>query len=228
MIDKLLKLLPKSPAADKLVRWALSKNQFTDPQERHTSQQVAEELSAGLRLVGNPWKEDVDQNDFTGHHVVDYGKQLMVALPENADVLELVTEIKGPASHIVRGLAFGYNPTAVFQFYQRANDDERWAELLRDLGVKLSSDYPPGGYSSVWRGETGNVIVDPGDIDTIKPLYDEFDLISIVRWCPECQNYINVKNAEGDGADHCPHQPTHTPQNHPNTRHWFDFRFQRK
>jgi hypothetical protein len=79
--------LPDHPAKKKLLNWALSKNKHTNPRDRHTSDIIKNELYEKSRLVGNPWKEDVEESDLKDLYVYDYGEQLIVSLYDNKDVV---------------------------------------------------------------------------------------------------------------------------------------------
>jgi hypothetical protein len=228
LYDYFSKVLPKSPPVNKLLKWALSKHNHTNPGDKHTSELLIKELNTGARLVGNPWKENA-KGDLNGLYVIDYGSQLMVSLPENSDIVDLVINTDSPENHLVRGLAFGYDPIIVKKYYAGRATDHMWKNILKSNGVKLSSDYPSGGYASVVRGNSGTANVEPGDIDTIKPIIDKFPLIQILRFCPECNMSVMIKgdkNKYHDGIlQSCPHKPIHEPEKPANKRASYDFEF---
>lgn len=231
--------LPDHSAKNKLVNWAFSKNDYTNSSDKHTSGIVRKELLSGLRLVGNPWKEDVDQNELEGLYIADYNKQLMVSLQQNKDVVDYVINSSGAIEHAIRGLSFGYDPKKVHEYSNMQLKRKGWVEYLHENGVKLSSDYGNRGYASSTSGNTGDVVVEPTDLDTVKPILDKLELIRVLRWCPECKKYYHIS---GDNyteyQDHplyddikafdlseCPHKPISTPEKQGISRHWFVFTF---
>lgn len=232
------RLLGDSDPVAKLIRWSLSRHNFTDPGELHTSGVIRHELLTGRRLVGNPWKTDCILEDFDGFQIVDYDKQLMVALPENRDVLDLVVTSSGTKTHLIRGLAFGYEPSSVLKFYKAKEPGVIWRKHLKSLGIKTSADYETGGYSSSAKDNGGCVIVEPGDVDQVERNIANLGKLRWVRrWCPDCDRYVVIKGMDflasrdpyfdDSYSTTCTHEPKHTPEATPAShRHWFYYYFE--
>lgn len=226
------KILPNHGAKNKLISWAMSKNEFTNPSDVHTSAIIRDELSRSIRLVGNPWKDNVIYSDLKGLYVLDYNKQLMVSLPNNQDVVDYVVNTSGAAIHAVRGLAFGYEPKSVLEFYSDRNSSKMWVNFLHRNGVKVSSDYGNRGYASgIMKKDDkifGLVIIEPSDIKQLRPISKSFKLHKLIRWCPECYNYVHIKGEKTDGdliESECQHKPISTPDKPGDERHWYSFEF---
>jgi hypothetical protein len=226
-------ILGDSGPVSKLIRWSFSRNDFTDPGELHTGSIIRHELLNNKRLVGNPWKSDCVSADFDDLDVVDYGKQWMVALPKNRDILDLVVDTTDAEAHLIRGLAFGYEPESVFKYYKGMDIRKAWYKHLIGLGIKLSQDYETGGYASVAKGDQAGVIVEPGDVDQVeRNIANLGELRAIERWCPDCYNYVIVSGRDylsrwsADYATNCQHEPKHTPEAQPANRHWFSYMFE--
>lgn len=216
--------LPQSSNTNKLLTWAFSKSKFTDPSAQDDAEKIKIELDQGLRLVSNPWSNNINIEDFDGYHIIDYGNQLMISLPENKDIVELITSTEGTASHIVRGLAFGYNPLMVKRYYDSKKIGDNWNDFLRALGIKLHEDYP-GGYASVARirgsNFTGSIIIDPKDINTMSKFWEvasqnNIKLIKAQKYCDECNSYVHLEGVPPEHhnmnrkeayllKDECPH-----------------------
>lgn len=192
-----------------------------------------------MRLVGNPWKEDIDQPT-DGLYVVDYGKQLMISLPLNSDVADFVASQKGGSIsvHVVRGLAFGYNPQDVYDYAMRGKLDVPWRSYLKELGITLSSDVNNGYASSAsetsWLAKTrkvpiGSVTIEPNEVSHVNRLLPKLgNLLAITRYCPICNNYILVSGTTAPGNPHlksCPHPPIDEPEKMGNQRAFFSYEF---
>lgn len=236
--------LPDHAAKSKLVEWAFSKNTYTKYNERHTSAIISKELKAGHRLVGNPWKEDVDEDELKGFEVVDYGKQLMVSLPDNSDVIDYVVNAELPEIHIVRGLAFGYPPDEVYSFYKTKAMRKVWKTFVKENGVSLVTDYNSSGFDPV-TGELengsyiGSVYVYPQDLNTLDGLTSKLKVISIQRWCPHCRQYVSLKGPNHERYKNdpnyeklrnlWPHECIHEPEYYPfqdfEDQHWYAYDF---
>ncbi len=230
--------LPDHAAKSKLIEWAFSKNTYTKYNERHTSAIISKELKAGHRLVGNPWKEDVDEDELQGFEVVDYGNQLMVSLPDNSDVIDYVINADLPETHIVRGLAFGYPPDEVYSFYKTRAIRKVWKEFVIENGATPMTEYGRG-YNPAIGDNSGSVYVYPQDLDTLDGLISKFKVISVKRWCPHCRQYVSLKgpNHERYKDDpnyeklrdlwsyECEHEPEYYPFKDFEDQHWYAYEF---
>ena len=237
--DEFHRILPNHRSKNKLIDWALSRNIYSNPGELHTSELIRQELEDDIRLVGNPWKDNVKKEDLVDLYILDHNKQLMVSLPDNKDVVDFVVNAKNPENHIVRGLAFGYDPKSVYDYYKTKSGSPNWIELVEKLGVISMTNYG-GGFKPVLRDNIGLVYVYPQDIKTLDPLIDRFELIKVSRYCPKCNAYVVLK---GENApfykDHpkyeeyrdlwpneCNHKPVYdrSDKNWKN-QHFFSFSF---
>lgn len=236
--------LPDHVTKSKLVEWAFSKNTYTKHNERHTSAIISKELKAGHRLVGNPWKEDVDEDELQGFEVVDYGNQLMVSLPDNSDVIDYVINTNLPEMHMVRGLAFGYPPDEVYSFYKTRAIRKVWKAFVKENGVELVTDYNPNGFDAIASelengSHIGSVYVYPQDLDTLNNLISKFKIISIKRWCPHCRQYVSLKGPNHERYQNdpnyeklrdlwsyeCEHEPEYYPFKDFEDQHWYEYSF---
>ena len=154
----------------------------TDPSAKHTSSVAQNEIRAGRRLVSQIWSDDIDEEITLPNKV--YGKSILIAKTD--DLLD-ITKFEGPEAHIIRGLAFGYDPQSILQYYEGKKRRAGAADELRDLGVKLSMDIN-GGYAS----GPGNAIIEPNDLEeALELISQKYKIKSISRWCPDCNDYVD-------------------------------------
>jgi len=206
--------------ARKLIEFLHSKHRYTNPGDRHTSEVARAELERGDRLASTIWRVDID-SDTEGLVVLDNNKQVILALPENRDIAELLcnpSRSTPVSNHVIRGIAFGYEPGSVYKFAHRDRLRKPWDDHLDGLGIDLASNY--GGYASVpiedgWLSKitgvtTGGVIVLPSEVDKVKLMAPKLGkFLWALKYCPTCNDYVKVAGklpAEFHPVkDHCPH-----------------------
>lgn len=217
-IDQIKKILPNTNSIQRLLKWARSPREYTNPSDRHNDELLQKEFSNNQRLVAMPWAVDIDPKLWSDYITILDGKIFWISKDEEILNLVINSDHRDPKSHIIRGLAFGFQPDKILEFYLPISKKHAYRKKLESLGVVLSSSYPSGGYAS----GVNHIVVEPGDIGTIPkslgtPTY-------VTRFCPECPGYVQVSGEQQEWAiPKCPHKPIHNPELPPNKRHWYMF-----
>ena len=202
------------PVIDKLLQ---PKECFAARGVMLTNELIRAELKKGARLMATTvMSHDTFDDMYSEIHETEFEEKFIsVALKENADVVKFIGTIdNSPADHIARGLAYGIDPVEIVRYFQRAYCNYFLRTILRQLGIKLASDYDNQGYSSAFHTEEYNefsICVEPDDRFDIGIIDQLGNLEKVLHFCPECGDYV----------EQCHHKPVHDLTKPANERHWF-------